>query len=111
MGIWTRNAGWKLLKGFDTTQSKLQGLQLTVATLPAMKITTKSKINGSAIYSGLYIDYLNLLADDLNFTYSIVEPEDGVYGSDFDGDGQWNGIIGMAQRGEIDINGWHHSHN
>ena len=69
LGIWANNAEWKLLNGFDTTQSKLQGRRLTVATLPAIKLTTESKINGSVAYLGLYIDYLNLVADYLKFTY------------------------------------------
>ena len=84
-------------------QTQLHGYDLTIATLPAMMLSTRQEINGSLVYSGLYIDYLNFLATDLNFTYTILEPWDGVYGSDFDGDGQWSGIIGMTQRGDIDI--------
>ena len=100
-GIWTHYGRWKILN--TNTAMELQGQRLKVALLPAFKVSSRLEINGTVVYSGLYIDYLNLLADNLNFTYSIAEPEDGVYGSDFDGDGQWNGIIGMAQRGEIDI--------
>ena len=103
VGIWTPNSGWSLLNKNGARKINLQGQKLKVALLPAFKVCTKLEINGTVVYSGLHIDCLNLLAEDLNFTYSIVEPEDGLYGSDFDGDGQWNGIIGMAQRGEIDI--------
>ena len=60
-------------------------------------------LNGTVVYSGLYITYLDILAQTLKFAYVIVEPEDFLYGSDFDGDGQWNGIIGMVQRREADI--------
>ena len=102
-GIWTQNVRWSLLNKNGARKINLQGQRLKVALLPAYKVSSRLEINGSVVYSGLYIDYLNILADNLNFTFSTVEPEDGVYGSDFDGDGQWDGIIGMAQRGEIDI--------
>uniref|UniRef100_A0AC35FJ23 Ionotropic glutamate receptor L-glutamate and glycine-binding domain-containing protein n=1 Tax=Panagrolaimus sp. PS1159 TaxID=55785 RepID=A0AC35FJ23_9BILA len=38
----------------------------------------------------------------LNFTFDIVEVEDGTYGIE-DETGQWNGVIGVLQRHEADL--------
>ena len=103
IGIWEMETGWNITDRKKVKRSTLEGRKLKTALLPAFKVSTRSEINGSIVYSGLYVDYIDLLAADLDFTCTFVEPEDTVYGSDFDGDGQWNGIIGMAQRGEIDI--------
>ena len=103
VGVWSLYRGWRLIKKEKVRSLTLKGKQLKVATLPALQFNQRQEINGTVVYSGLYISYLQLLAESIDFTYTIVEPEDMVYGSDFDGDGHWNGIIGMAQRGEIDI--------
>ena len=81
----------------------MNGRQLKVATLPGYQFSVRHVLNGTVVYSGLYITYLDILAQTLKFAYVIVEPEDFLYGSDFDGDGQWNGIIGVVQRREADI--------
>ena len=38
----------------------------------------------------------------LNFTYSLTKPPDGQWGS-LQSDMSWTGMVGMLNRGEIDI--------
>ncbi|KAK7493309.1 hypothetical protein BaRGS_00015435 [Batillaria attramentaria] len=58
--------------------------------------------NGTKVYQGILIDLLHELCLRLNFTYVIVEAPDNNYGKLLD-NGQWNGLIGMLTRKEIDI--------
>ena len=102
-GIWSANIGWSSPSEPSLPSVTMNGRQLKVATLPGFQFSVRHVFNGTIVYSGIYITYLNILAQALNFTYITVEPEDLLYGSDFDGDGQWNGIIGMVQRREVDI--------
>uniref|UniRef100_A0A915EK41 Uncharacterized protein n=1 Tax=Ditylenchus dipsaci TaxID=166011 RepID=A0A915EK41_9BILA len=53
-------------------------------------------------YEGFCIDLLQEMANTLNFTFEIVEVEDGTYGVE-DETGRWNGIIGVLQRHEADL--------
>ena len=50
----------------------------------------------------MYIDVLDILRFDLNFTYTIREPEDKKYGTKLP-NGSWNGIIGELQRRNADV--------
>ena len=102
-GTWSAQSSWYLLSEHRVPSLTMNGRQLKVATLPGFQFSMRHVINGTIVYSGTYITYLNILAKALNFTYITVEPDDLLYGSDFDGDGQWNGIIGMVQRREADI--------
>ena len=43
------------------------------------------------VYTGNYIKLLELMAEELNFTFTVYEPEDGLYG-DIE-DGEWTGEI------------------
>lgn len=42
------------------------------------------------------------MAKDLNFTYEVIEPEDGKWGVEI-GNGSWNGMIGEVMREKIDF--------
>ena len=50
----------------------------------------------------MYVDLLNILAFNLNFTYTIKQPKDMSYGQILD-NGSWNGIIGELHRRNADI--------
>ena len=50
----------------------------------------------------MYVDLLNILSFNLNFTYTIKQPKDMSYGQILD-DGSWNGIIGELQRRNADV--------
>ena len=101
-GVWSVQKGWNLFTSL-APEMKLHGKELTIGTMPYPYAVTKETVNGSTFYSGLFVAHLHELSSSLGFSYRIIEPGDKSYGSDFDGDGQYNGIVGMAQRNEIDI--------
>ncbi|TRY80468.1 hypothetical protein TCAL_13350 [Tigriopus californicus] len=53
-------------------------------------------------FSGITWEILQRTSDILDFTFTFVQPEDGKWGS-IDQSGEWNGMIGMIQRKEIDF--------
>ncbi|CAD5215755.1 unnamed protein product [Bursaphelenchus xylophilus] len=63
-----------------------------------MRVDDKDGIS----YDGFCIDLLKEMAKVLNFTFEIIEVEDGTYGVQ-DETGRWNGIIGVLQRHEADL--------
>ncbi|GBN74382.1 hypothetical protein AVEN_200924-1 [Araneus ventricosus] len=56
-----------------------------------------------AIATGIDIKLLQLLAEKLNFHYTIYQPKDGGRWGTLYENGSWTGISGMLQRGEVDI--------
>uniref|UniRef100_A0A7E4ZQF5 Glutamate receptor n=1 Tax=Panagrellus redivivus TaxID=6233 RepID=A0A7E4ZQF5_PANRE len=60
------------------------------------------KVDDGIGYDGFCIDLLIEMSKLLNFTFEIIEVEDGAYGVE-DETGQWNGIIGVLQRHEADL--------
>ncbi|XP_071524147.1 glutamate receptor ionotropic, delta-2-like [Panulirus ornatus] len=53
-------------------------------------------------FTGPMLKVLGLLADSINFTYTLVRPPDGAWGAK-QADGSWTGMVGMVKRKEIDI--------
>ncbi|CAB3400516.1 unnamed protein product [Caenorhabditis bovis] len=53
-------------------------------------------------YEGYCIDLINLIKNEVNFTYTIYEVEDGTFGT-MDDNGNWNGLIGALVSGSADI--------
>ena len=53
-------------------------------------------------YWGFEIAMIDELSKVLDFSYEVVNPPDGQWGL-INEDGQWNGKIGMAARGEVDF--------
>ncbi|XP_066264897.1 glutamate receptor ionotropic, delta-1-like [Branchiostoma lanceolatum] len=64
-----------------------------------MKVKGES---GGYRYVGFCIDLINALAEQLDFTYELYEPEDGQYGAEKD-DGTWSGMVGELVSGRADI--------
>ncbi|KAK7103508.1 glutamate receptor ionotropic, kainate glr-3-like isoform X2 [Littorina saxatilis] len=63
----------------------------------------KGHRNGNGTwYTGLCIDLLDLLAESLNFTYTLSESADGIWGSKL-ANGTWAGMTGMLHRKEADL--------
>ena len=102
---------WDFYHGFSTPfeakwdrRSNWSGLHFTVSTLPdtpfVMETVTK---NGKLEFNGgTYPEVFLTLQNYFNFTYEIIEPPDGNYGT-FDEDLQeWNGMINMTKNREID---------
>ncbi len=44
-----------------------------------------------------------ILQDIMNFTFSVVTPEDKAYGAYEEKTGQWSGMVGQLARREVDI--------
>ncbi|XP_055950962.1 glutamate receptor ionotropic, delta-1-like [Argiope bruennichi] len=75
---------------------------LKVATTTAGSSKVIETENGY-IATGIDIKLLQLLAEKLNFEYTIFLPkDDGRYGILYE-NGSWTGVTGMLQRGEVDI--------
>ncbi|XP_068222938.1 probable glutamate receptor [Palaemon carinicauda] len=53
-------------------------------------------------YSGILIDFMDLFAERLNFTYSIVEAADGEWGRILP-NGSATGMVGLCHRKEVDM--------
>ncbi|XP_041354538.1 glutamate receptor ionotropic, kainate 2-like isoform X2 [Gigantopelta aegis] len=52
-------------------------------------------------YVGFLVDILNFVSYSLNFTYTLIEPPDGKYGSIENG--TWNGLVGTIVRKDADM--------
>ncbi|KAL3861014.1 hypothetical protein ACJMK2_007107 [Sinanodonta woodiana] len=88
---------------FPNIKYKFNKRKLTVSTLEQYPFIIKTTDpNGTITYEGLCIDLLNELADMLNFTYELVGPPDGKFGSKRS-DGRWNGLVGQLERQEVDM--------
>ncbi|KAK6192730.1 hypothetical protein SNE40_004154 [Patella caerulea] len=87
---------------FPNIKFHFNGRRLLLGSLP-YDLLKKEVINGSSVYSGWVFDLLKDMAADLNFTYQIMEPEDGEWGVRSAGNTTWNGLIGLGQRREVDI--------
>ena len=79
----------------------LSGQHLRVAINLWPPFITETHENGTQVYRGLCIDILEWLALHLNFTYSLVLPADGEWGSEVNG--SWNGLVGLMERREADM--------
>ena len=53
-------------------------------------------------YSGIMWDVLMYLSTSMNFTFTVVRPPDGKWGVG-DVNGNWNGMLGMVKRKEVDF--------
>lgn len=62
------------------------------------RVPDKKVIGGG----GIFIEPLNILSSQLNFTLNLTASIDNKWGS-VNADGAWNGMIGMVVRGEADI--------
>ncbi|XP_046545525.1 glutamate receptor ionotropic, kainate glr-3-like [Haliotis rubra] len=95
---------WLLLpQGTIVTTLSTQNLE-NVVVLSHHKTTVytmKSINNGKTQYKGYAIDILEIIADVLNFSYSITEPQDQSWGLPVNN--TYNGIVGQLNRTEVDL--------
>ncbi|XP_047468311.1 glutamate receptor U1-like [Penaeus chinensis] len=68
--------------------------------IPHVEVT--AYLDGSFRIRGPLANLLDLLASTLNFNYTLVRPPDGAWGAP-NSDGDWNGMLGMIQRNEVDL--------
>ena len=109
IGNWTESVGFKVEKPqIWERRTNLLGSVVKVASvhlLPLHELYFEDanyetgKITGG---SGFFIEPLNYLAKKLNFTLVFSTPEDGKFGA-VDGNGTWNGLMGMVLAGEADL--------
>ena len=62
------------------------------------RVPDKKVIGGG----GIFIEPLNILSSQLNFTINLTASIDNKWGA-VNKEGVWNGMIGMVVRGEADI--------
>lgn len=77
-----------------------QGKNLRVVTVMESPFAFRQGNNVSI--RGYYIDILNMLKEELNFTYTLSVVPDDMYGAQLP-NGSWNGLIGSIIRNESDI--------
>ena len=58
--------------------------------------------NGTDKYSGMSWDLLQMIQKGTNCTFTIVRPQDGLWGNCY-GINNCSGMIGMVQRKEVDF--------
>ncbi|KAL3860943.1 hypothetical protein ACJMK2_007038 [Sinanodonta woodiana] len=88
---------------FPNIKYKFNKRKLTVSTIEQYPfVFKKTDPNGTITYDGLCIDLLKELADMLNFTYELVGPLDGKFGTKRS-DGRWTGLVGQLERQEVDM--------
>ncbi|XP_033217570.1 ionotropic receptor 25a isoform X2 [Belonocnema kinseyi] len=58
--------------------------------------------HGKIKWTGYCIDLIKKLAQDMDFTYDLVIPKDGEFGSKLK-NGEWSGLVGDLATGETDI--------
>ena len=54
-------------------------------------------------FDGLLFNIFSVVQSKLNFSYTMVPSIDVNYGNLNESTGNWNGIIGMLQRKEVDL--------
>ncbi|KAK6182170.1 hypothetical protein SNE40_009911 [Patella caerulea] len=59
------------------------------------------KVNGTVQYEGYSYDIMKVLQNSLNFSLTIIEPEDGEWGRVLNG--SWTGNVGQLHRREVDL--------
>lgn len=77
-------------------------LKIATNYYPSGTITNALKIGGNET---IYVEdgrFISLLSEALDFQYEILVPEDEEYGTSLP-DGNWTGLIGKAQREEVDL--------
>ncbi|XP_069999655.1 glutamate receptor ionotropic, kainate glr-3 isoform X2 [Penaeus vannamei] len=81
----------------------LSGTHLRVAAgLWVPFVTFQDHQDGSFTTSGLLMDFMEIFARKLNFTFSVVKSVDGEWGRLLP-NGSTTGMIGMCQRNEVDM--------
>ena len=106
-GIWNEIDGLSLVPQTKWVRRRdLEGINLRTLTLKyAPYITELIPINEAGDeyeFEGLAADFFYNLQSILNFTYTIMKPADGAWGS-LQTDGSWNGMIGELHTQKADL--------
>ncbi|KAK2714026.1 ionotropic receptor 93a-like [Artemia franciscana] len=105
VGEWTPSFGLRHLDDlFPHVTGGLRGRELIITSLdytPWQKFVRDENENITQ-YTGLIFDMINLMKMHLNFTYTVIEPMDGLWGSPV-GRNRWNGMVEVVRTGEADV--------
>ena len=83
---------------FPNSLTGMNNIELTLSVLPLATYIIK---DSSGSYHGYYIELMDMIANELNFTFRITKPSDGKYGT-FD-NGIWTGMIGQLVNRKVDV--------
>lgn len=102
-GIWSLEAGiFELNVHKWDRRSNLSGLHIRTGALNNTPFSIIEQWDDNPSITGYYGEIWKALQQVLNFDYSITLSVDGKWGS-IDESGNWDGLVGMAVRDEIDI--------
>ena len=87
---------------FPNVEYGFNGQLLRVASqLWPIYVTIKGEDLNKTIYGGSFMEVLDIVSQDLNFTYEVKIAPDGHWGSKVNG--TWNGIVGLLHNKQADI--------
>ncbi|KAK7506246.1 hypothetical protein BaRGS_00002358, partial [Batillaria attramentaria] len=97
-GTWNTSSGLRMAAGFDTDATFLN-LTIKIGTEIAPPFINRV---GNGSWEGFCIDMIDEMAFRIGFKYEIIQSEDHLWGAP-NGDGTWNGLVGMAIKNKIDM--------
>ena len=105
-------ACWTIIDGFVMThvhkwyrRKDLKEHHFLVTSLAEAPFTSKLELNpltGKYDIEGSFADLLYLLADVMNFTFTLEPPSDNSWGG-LQPDGSWNGMMNLVQKELVDF--------
>ena len=126
IGAWTKSSGLSVpgsnMVNIWKRRTSLHGRNVNVASInrrylheiyyegypkeykPELKYRTRNGVSEKTVIGGggIFLEPLNILSEQLNFTINLTASIDDKWGS-VNKEGAWNGMIGMVVRGEADI--------
>ncbi|GAU94508.1 hypothetical protein RvY_06270-2 [Ramazzottius varieornatus] len=110
MATWSPVTGYRKFNFSDVNNLRGRILRIAVSEQPPFLVRNQTAFdlsNGNVtvmLYQGIIPNMIRTLSVVLNFRYELVfcKPGDQYYGT-VDKNGKWNGMIGMLQRGEVDL--------
>ena len=94
----------------DDLGNSLTGYHIRIGIVPEppiafLKEDCSENVTSPSCWTGWNPDIMKRLAEDLNFTYEFVQPEDGKYGSFHKDTNSWTGIIKDIIEHRVDFSG------
>ena len=106
IATWEENVGLSVpLPNIWERRTNMDGMILTVGTInfPVLHELLYDDSNKKELHRhGFFFEVLNILSAKLNFTYKVIPSIDGKWGGR-DAKGNWNGLMGMLMREEVDM--------
>ncbi|XP_043478065.1 ionotropic receptor 25a isoform X2 [Leptopilina heterotoma] len=100
IATWTKSGNVKALPDQEIVAAKRY---FRIGTAPAIPWTVgETDANGKTVWSGYCIDLIEKLAEEMDFEYDLVVPDDREFGAKT-ANGDWTGLVGDLSKGETDI--------